>query len=372
MRKLLKQWLHWHAGPPAWGPALIAGIGCGGPLLLGLFSAHIGFIWAATGAFQAALTNPLHRFGMLRMLLLTALGACSTGLGFWAASHALLSLLIFAAYGFLLAWLQRFGSELGKLGVGLAVCVCLGQGQAGIGALPNGLAIGALFAIGGLWVMLLAFALRGLHGLRMWPHLPRLRGLIRVLRRHAKRLPRHLWLIHALACTLATALAGLAVNLSGMPRGYWLTLTVVTTIQMELNSSLERAVHRCLGSLLGAVILILFGHWLETPGWMVACMLPLIVLSRAFIAQHYGLFVLQTTVCFVLLAESLARDWHLPEVRLYNTLLGAVLALMVSTLAHQARKRWARRSRAAARAPLPADEAEPLAEPPPPETPRAD
>ncbi len=350
MRKLLKQFLYWHAGPPAWGPAMIAGIGCGGPLLLGLFSAHSGFIWAATGAFQAALTNPLHRFGMLRMLLLTALGALSVGLGFWSASHGLLSLSLFALYGFLLAWLQRFGSELGKLGVGLAVCLCLGQGQAGTGNLPNGVAIGALFALGGLWVMLLAFALRGLHGLRMWPHLPRMRGLFRVLARHARRLPRQLWLIHALACSLATSLAGLAVYLSGMPRGYWLTLTVVTTIQMELNGSLERAVHRCLGSLLGAVILILLGHWLATPGWLVACMLPLIVLSRAFIAQHYGLFVLQTTVCFVLLAESLAREWHLAEVRLYNTLLGAVLALLVSTLAHQARKRWLNHDRRAATA----------------------
>ena len=72
----------WHDGPTAWGPALIAGLGCALPLLLGLFSAHPGFLWAAAGAFQAAQANPLHRFGMLRLLLLTGLGACSAGLGF--------------------------------------------------------------------------------------------------------------------------------------------------------------------------------------------------------------------------------------------------------------------------------------------------
>lgn len=340
MRQAIRQSFHWHAGPPAWGPAAIAGLGCGLPLLLGLFTAHTGFLWAATGAFQAALANPMHRFGMLRMLLLTLLGALSAGIGFWAASHPLASLGTFALWGFLLAVLQRYGTELGKLGVGLAVCLCLGQGQAGSGNLHNGLAVGALFAIGGLWVMLLAFFLRGAHGLRLWPVLPRLGGFIKVFGRHAGRLPQRLWWIHALACTLAVALAGLAANLSGLPRGYWLTLTVVTTLQMELDGSLVRAIQRSLGSLAAALALILFGHWLESPGWLVAAMLPLIVLSRAFIAQHYGLFVAQTTLCFVLLAESLAHDWHLPEVRLYNSLLGAALALLVAYGAHRARLRW--------------------------------
>jgi hypothetical protein len=41
-----------------------------------------------------------------------------------------------------------------------------------------------------------------------------------------------------------------------------------------------------------------------------------VILSRALQANHYGLFVLQTSLCFVLLAESLAQDWHLAEVRL--------------------------------------------------------
>ncbi|MCY1275358.1 Fusaric acid resistance protein-like protein [compost metagenome] len=340
MRTLFRQSLRWHAGPPAWGAALMAGVGCGLPLMLGLFTSHSGFLWAATGAFQAALANPFHRLGMLRMTLLTGLGAVSAGVGFWAASHPLASLASFAFMGLLLAVLQRYGTELGKLGVGLAACLCLGQGQAGLGNLHNGMAVGALFALGGLWVMLLAFALRASQGLRLWPLMPRLGNFARVMRRHARRLPQRLWLIHALACSLAGALAGLAVNLSDLPRGYWLTLTVMTTIQMDLDGSLVRGIQRCLGSLVGALILIGVGSWLQSPALLVACMLPLIVLSRAYIAQHYGLFVVQTTVCFVLLAEGLSLDWHLPELRLYNTLLGAGLALLVAYLAHRARLRW--------------------------------
>ncbi|HLD68127.1 MAG TPA: FUSC family protein [Pseudomonas sp.] len=324
----------WHDGPTAWGPALIAGLGCALPLLLGLFSAHPGFLWAAAGAFQAAQANPLHRFGMLRLLLLTGLGACSAGLGFWAATEALLSLTLFAGYGFLLAWLQRFGAETGKLGFGLVVCLCLGQGQHDLGNLSNAYAVAALFVLGGLWVALLAFGLRGLHGLRTWPYMPRLLSLLKVLRRHARRLPRRQWRLHALGCTLALGLAGLAVNLAQLPRGYWLTLTLVTTLQLEFQGSLVRALQVSLGSLAAACLLIFLGHSLQSPPLMVATMLPLIALCRALQANHYGLFVAQTTLCFVLLAESLSQDWQLAQVRLLNALFGVVLALLVALLVH--------------------------------------
>ncbi|MHA6494425.1 FUSC family protein [Pseudomonas borbori] len=350
MKAILKQAFSWHAGPPAWGPAIVAGFGCALPLLLGLFSAHPGFLWASAGAFQAAQANPLHRLGMLRMLMLCGLGACSAGLGFWSASHPLISFWLFAAFGFLLAWLQRFGSEAGKLGLGLAICLCLGQGQYGLGALNNSYAIAMLFILGGLWVMLLAFGLRGMHGLRMWPYMPRFISILKVLRRHAKRMPRRQWRLHALGCTLAMALAGLVVNLAGLERGYWLTLTLVTTLHLEFQGSLVRALQTSLASLAAAGLLILLGHSLQSPGMMVATLLPLIALSRALQANHYGLFVMQTTVCFVLLAESLAKDWHLAEVRLLNALFGVVLALLVALLVHGIRQLLERRSASVHRA----------------------
>lgn len=332
MSNVLRQTFSWHAGPPAWGPAVVAGFGCALPLLLGLFSAHPGFLWASLGAFQAAQANPLHRLGMLRMLMLCALGACSAGLGFWSASDPYASFMIFAVFGFFLAWLQRLGSEAGKLGIGLAICLCLGQGQQGLGTLNNPYAIAMLFILGGLWVMLLAFGLRGMHGLRMWPYMPRLISIFKVLKRHARRLPQQKWRLHALGCTLAFALSGLIVNLAELHRGYWLTLTVVTTLQLQFQGSLVRAVQASLASLGVAALLILLGYSLQNPTLMVAILLPLIVVCRALQANHYGLFVLQTSVCFVLLAESLTQDWQFPQVRLFISLIGVALALLVALL----------------------------------------
>ncbi len=324
------------------GPALIAGVGCALPLLLGLISGHPGFLWAAAGAFQAAQANPLHRFGMLRLLLLTGLGACSAGLGFGAANDPLLSLLLFAACGLLLAWLQRFGAEAGKFGLGLAVCLCLGQGQPGVGNLSNAAAVAALFVLGGLLVALLAFGLRGVHGLRTWPHMPHLVGLFKVLRRHARRLPRLQWRLRALAYSLAIGLAGLLVSLANLPRGYWLTLTAIATLQLAFQASLKRALQAGIGSLSLAGLLILLGYGLQSPGLMVAALLPLIVLSRALQANRYGLYMVHTTLCFVLLAESLSPDWALVQGRLLNVLIGVALALLVTWLAHSLERRLGR------------------------------
>lgn len=313
---------------------MVAGLGCALPLLLGLFSGHTGFLWATVGAFQAAKADPLHRLGMLRMLLLIALGAASAGLGFWSAAHPWASLGLFAVYGLLLAWLQRYGSEAGKLGIGLAICLCLGQGQYGIGDFNNPQAIAALFALGGLWVTLLAFGLRGMHGLRMWPYMPRLLSLLRVLRRHARRIAIREWRLHALTYVLAAALGGLIVNLADLPRGYWLTLAIFTTLQMDFQRSLARAVQASLAILCAAAVLIYMGHSLADAPVMVMIMLPLVMLSRAFQAHHYGLFVLQTTLCFLLLAETLAQDWGLPQLRLINAAIGVSVALGVTLLVY--------------------------------------
>ncbi|MDX5373885.1 MAG: FUSC family protein [Pseudomonadaceae bacterium] len=327
-----KRLLAWHAGPPEWGPAIIAGLGCALPLLLGLASGHPGFLWASVGAFLASLYNPLHRFGMLRLLALALLGACSAGLGFWSAESAILSLGLFGLYGFLLAWLQRLGSEAGKLGLCLLVCLCLGQGQHGQVGLRNADAVAALFFLGGLWVALLAFGLRGLHGLRMWPYMPRLMAVFRVLRRHAKRLPERRWRLHALGCSLACAAAGLIVQLAELERGHWLSLALLASLQLEFRGSLARPLLASLASLCAATLLIYLGHSLQSPPAMVALVLPLIVLCRALQARRYGLFMLQVILSFVLLAESLAPDWLLAQERLFNSLVGTVLAMLTALL----------------------------------------
>lgn len=324
----------WQPGQPAWGAATIAGLGCALPLVLGLFSGHPGFLWATIGAFQAVQANPLHRLGMLRMLLLIALGALGAGLGFWAAAHALSSLAVFAACGLMLAWLHRYGREASKLGAGLAICLCLGQGHHGLSEFSNPQAIAMLVILGGLWVTLLAFGLRGLHGLRMWPYMPRLRSLIRVLRRRARRIPIHQWRLQATTHLLVASSSGLLVVLADLPYGYWLTLAALATLQMHPRPGVLGRLQAGVGVLLTATILVYLGHSLADPPVMLMIMLPLLMLGRLFHAQHYQWFMLYITLGFILLSETLTPDWSMPQARLLNAVMGVGLAVGVTLLVY--------------------------------------
>ena len=51
-------------------------------------------------------------------------------------------------------------------------------------------------------------------------------------------------------------------------------------------------------------------------------------------AKRRAFLLVLPLLCFVLLTESLARDWHLAEVRLLNALIGVALALTVALLVH--------------------------------------
>lgn len=323
---------------PVWGVATVATLGCALPLALGLVSNHNGFLWAALGAFQASLANPLHRYGMLRMLLIGTLGAGAAALGYLAASHPLASLLLFAAMGLLLARLQRYGHVAGKLGLGLAVCLCLGQGSHGQSDLNNAGAVAALFLLGALWTTLLAFMLRGLHALRTWPYMPRLLAVLKVMRRQARGVPRRPWLLHALACVLSLGLAGLFIDLLELAHGYWLSLAVVILLQLNLAQGPRPLLPMALAVLLASALMTVVGHSLERPLLLSALLMPLIFFNRAFQANHYLLFAIQTTLGCLLLREGLATDWQAPQGRLLNVVLGIALVLAVASLVRGLRR----------------------------------
>lgn len=327
---------------PVWGVATVAMLGCALPLVLGVVSAHNGFLWAALGAFQASLANPLHRYGMLRMLLMGTGGALAAALGHTATSHPLASLLLFSAMGLLLARLQRYGNEAGKLGLGLAVCLCLGQGSHVHSDLNNAAAVAMLFLLGALWATLLAFILRGLHALRTWPYMPRLLAVLRVMRRQARSVPRQTWRLHALGCVLTLGLAGLVIDLLELAHGYWLSLTVVIMLQLDLVRGLRPLLYMALAVLLVGGLMTAVGHSLQRPLLLSALLLPVIFFNRAFQARHYLLFAIQTTLGCLLLREGLATDWQQPQGRLLNLVLGIVLVLMVASLV-QRLQGWRRR-----------------------------
>src|SRR5690606_30174433 len=158
----------WRIRASAWSIASMATVGCALPLALGLVSGHNGFLWAALGAFQASLANPLHRFGMLRMLLITLVGACSAGGGYWSGTQPLARLMLCAALASAAPCSQGYGTEAGKCGLALAVCLCRGRGSCGEGDMQSAAAVSSRICLGGRCTALRCFSLRSLHGWPTW------------------------------------------------------------------------------------------------------------------------------------------------------------------------------------------------------------
>ncbi len=126
--------------------------------------------------------------------------------------------------------------------------------------------------------------------------MPRLLAVLRVMRRQARSVPRQPWLLHALACILALGLAGLFIDLLELAHGYWLSLTVVIMLQLNLVRGLRPLLYMALAVLLVSALMTAIGHSLQRPLLLSALLLPVIFFNRAFQASHYLLFAIQTTL----------------------------------------------------------------------------
>ncbi len=98
-------------------------------------------------------------------------------------------------------------------------------------------------------------------------------------------------LLHALR-TAAAALVGLAVTLSWPTSyGYWLTITLVLTMQPYFAVTITRAAERIGGTVLGGALGALVAIACPTPVAMAVALFPLAVLALALRGVNFGLFM---------------------------------------------------------------------------------
>ncbi len=140
---------------------------------------------------------------------------------------------------------------------------------------------------------------------------------------------------HALRVAAAAAV-GFAVTL-GWPTsyGYWLTITLVLTMQPYFAVTITRAAERITGTVLGGAVGAAVAIACPTPAAMAVALFPLAVLALAVRAVNFALFMACVTPVIVLLVE-LARPGQsqldLALMRGLYTLAGGVLALLFSAL----------------------------------------
>jgi uncharacterized membrane protein YccC len=136
---------------------------------------------------------------------------------------------------------------------------------------------------------------------------------------------------HALRVGLATTLAVVVTSLFRLNHGYWVTLTMVVILQPYGAATRQRAVQRVAGTVVGAAMAaVLSALFAGSSMTIVVLIFTFTVLCVALLPVNYGAYAIFGTPAFVLLAESSAGNWHLAGLRVVNTLIGGVLALIAA------------------------------------------
>ena len=137
---------------------------------------------------------------------------------------------------------------------------------------------------------------------------------------------------HALRVGIVTAVAVWLAGALALPRGYWVTITVVIILTPYTGTTTLKAVQRSLGTVVGGVLTAALGMLFHQPVAILIMSFVFAATSVALLPINYTAFSVFLTPTFVLLAEASAGDWDLAGVRVFDTLLGGVLALLGARL----------------------------------------
>jgi uncharacterized membrane protein YccC len=150
-----------------------------------------------------------------------------------------------------------------------------------------------------------------------WPELRQLLRFDSVYARHALRIG----VVNA---------AGVAVTIAAhIERGYWITLSSTVILRPYVGATLERAVLRVIGTIVGGAIAALCATQLHNDAAIVVVLATLAVLAFSTLSLNYGAFVVFLTPLVVLLIElGHGGGWKIAGERVADTVIGAALALV--------------------------------------------
>ncbi len=133
---------------------------------------------------------------------------------------------------------------------------------------------------------------------------------------------------HALRVAAATSLATGAYLAWRIPHGIWIPLTVLIVLQPQLGATVNKAIHRTGGTVLGAVLagllVLLFGNSVGIDVAILVCFFLTVLYLRS---RYWVAVVFLTPLIILLLSLLVHHPWSDIIERALNTLAGAALAL---------------------------------------------
>ncbi|MFN6497770.1 MAG: FUSC family protein [Nostoc sp. DedQUE01] len=138
---------------------------------------------------------------------------------------------------------------------------------------------------------------------------------------------------HALRLALITTLAELLASILQLPRGYWITLTALVALKPNFGGTSETTVQRVIGTILGGIIGISVILLVKNPLAVALCFLLLVFTAMSVRSLSYSIFTILLTPAIILLLNLIsAGDWKIGILRIVDSLVGGVLALLGSYL----------------------------------------
>lgn len=321
-------------GPWRWRVGLEAGVAVAIPLLLFTLAGlqDIGLM-ASLGTFTVIYFAATERRSRVRALVPVALGlvACAA-LGVLAATSIWLTLAALIGVT-VVACVLILGYRVGPPGPMMPVLVTGVSGHlaapaaiGGAGVQPGVIvAMVAVGALSSLLVVAAPLAWRAVTGRSQAQQSPaRAYGLFSFDQERR-------WV--ALRVILAVVIAGLLSVQLGLPRAYWVILACVAVLQAtpRIRYTVARAIQRSLGTVLGVGIFWLIALPEPDGLWLVLTVALLQAGIEVVITRNYGLGLLLITPIALLISTSgsTAPLGQIITIRIADTLLGSVLALLV-------------------------------------------
>jgi uncharacterized membrane protein YccC len=134
---------------------------------------------------------------------------------------------------------------------------------------------------------------------------------------------------HALRLGVATAIAAFAASAIHLVRGYWIPMTVVIVLKPNFGGTLQRAVQRITGTVLGALLASVLLLVLKNPWALLPTLAFLTFATFALRNCNYTLFSFALTPMIMLMLD-IAHPITVADsfLRIVNTAIGSVLALL--------------------------------------------
>ena len=138
---------------------------------------------------------------------------------------------------------------------------------------------------------------------------------------------------HALRLALIATAAEFVVSVLQIPRGYWVTLTVIFALKPNFGGTSMRTVQRIVGTVFGGIIGITLAVLIHNQLAIAICSAVLIVAAWSMRPLNYTIFVtLLTPIIILILNTTGAGGWNIGLLRIVDSLVGGALALLGSYL----------------------------------------